>query len=297
MSEQQNDDSHTLLSRELLLSRLLEQVWNVLLVVSIAGGLLSILRFSYTGWLPVYNVHLFVILFFSGCWVFRRRLSFNVRVGIILFLFYLVGISGLFSFGLIGAGIWWLILCTLIANMFFSVRTGIIHAGISLAIIVAAGIAFTGGFLPIPFDANEYIREPSTWFTLLVGCVGLSMLIIAAVTTYQRAILGLLQEVEYSKRQKMTLLEKQQQALDEIKALQSIIPICSNCRKVRDDEGFWENVEAYMHRRADIHFSHGMCPDCGQMLYGGVWNEAMGTDASKNQDEPADMPPRNLKDK
>jgi hypothetical protein len=44
---------------------------------------------------------------------------------------------------------------------------------------------------------------------------------------------------------------------------------------VRDDEGFWEEVEAYLHKRADIHFSHGMCPDCGQKLYGGVWNEVV----------------------
>ena len=286
MTGQEQDDNHALLSRELLLSRLLEQIWNVVLAVSLLGGLLSIQRFRFTGWLPIYNVHLFVILFFSVCWIYRRQLSFHIRVGILLFLFYLVGISGLFSFGLISAGIWWLILCTLIANMFYSLRTGIIHVGICLAIIVVAAVTITSGYIVVPFDANEYITRPSTWITLLVGCVALSILIISAVVTYQRAILGLLQEVEHSKKQKIKLLKKQQQALDEIKALQSIIPICSNCRKVRDDEGFWENVEAYMHRRADIHFSHGLCPDCGQMLYGGVWNEAMDKTEFKDATKP-----------
>lgn len=279
MDKSGNDDHHALLSREILLSRLLEQIWHVVLAVSLIGGLASIQRFRYTGWLPVYSVHLFVILFYSTCWAFRKKLSFNVRVGIILFLFYLVGISGLFSFGLIGAGIWWLILCAFIANMFYSQRTGLIHVAACLCIILVAAMAVTSGVVVVPFDANRYIVQPSTWITLLVGCVGLSLLIIAAVTTYQNAILGLLQEVERSKQAKTQLLEKQQQALDEIKALQSIIPICSNCRKVRDDDGFWENVEAYMHRRADIRFSHGMCPDCGQRLYGGVWNEVRDADS------------------
>ena len=280
-----NDDAidhQILLSRELLLSRLLDQIWNVILAVALAGGLVSIQRFRYTGWLPLYNVHLFIMLFFATCFAFRRRLSFNARVGILLFLFYLVGISGLFSFGLIGAGIWWLILCALIANMFYSQRTGLVHAGICLAIIILAGFAATTGLITIPFDANDYIAQPSTWITLLIGCVGLSMLIIAAIATYQRAILGLLQEVEQSKQQKMQLLDKQQLQLDEIRALQSIIPICSNCRKVRDDDGFWENVEAYMHKRVDIHFSHGMCPDCGERLYGGVWNDVAGHEEHDN---------------
>jgi hypothetical protein len=286
MIEQEQDDSHALLSRELLLSRLLEQIWHVLLAVSLIAGLFSIQRFRYTGWLPVYNLHLLIMVAYSFCWFYRRRFSFNTRVGIILLMFYLVGIGGLFSFGLIGAGIWWLILCTLIANMFYSLRTGMIHAGICLGIILVAAYTIINGYIVVPFDANNYITQPSTWLTLMVGCVALSMLIISAVVIYQRAILGLLQEVENSKKQKIKLLAKQQLALDEIKALQSIIPICSNCRKVRDDEGFWENVEAYMHRRADIHFSHGLCPDCGQMLYGGVWNEAAEDTTFKDATKP-----------
>ena len=75
------------------------------------------------------------------------------------------------------------------------------------------------------------------------------------------------------------MLAEQKKALDEITALRSIIPICSSCRKVRDDDGFWETVDTYMHKRTDIQFSHSICPDCGERLYGGVWNEAGSDDA------------------
>lgn len=57
-------------------------------------------------------------------------------------------------------------------------------------------------------------------------------------------------------------------ALSEIKTLQGIIPICSNCRKIRDDEGFWHLVEKYLQEHTDAEFSHGICPECMDKIYG-----------------------------
>lgn len=54
----------------------------------------------------------------------------------------------------------------------------------------------------------------------------------------------------------------------EISELQGIIPICSSCKKVRDDEGFWQLVEQYVETRSDATFSHSLCPNCADKLYG-----------------------------
>jgi len=59
-------------------------------------------------------------------------------------------------------------------------------------------------------------------------------------------------------------------ARNEIKALQGIIPICSHCKKIRDDEGFWSQVESYISKRTDTHFSHSVCPDCSEKYYGDI---------------------------
>lgn len=56
-------------------------------------------------------------------------------------------------------------------------------------------------------------------------------------------------------------------ALAEVKTLSGLLPICANCKKIRDDKGYWTQVEAYFKRRADISFSHGICPDCLRTLY------------------------------
>ncbi|MDA3886715.1 MAG: PAS domain-containing protein [Candidatus Delongbacteria bacterium] len=54
---------------------------------------------------------------------------------------------------------------------------------------------------------------------------------------------------------------------NEIETLHGIIPICSSCKKVRDDEGYWEQVEEYLSTRSDARFSHSICPDCLKELY------------------------------
>ncbi len=59
-----------------------------------------------------------------------------------------------------------------------------------------------------------------------------------------------------------------QNALSEIKKLQGIIPICSKCKKIRDDKGYWNQIESYIQRHSEAEFSHSMCPDCSDKLYG-----------------------------
>ena len=52
--------------------------------------------------------------------------------------------------------------------------------------------------------------------------------------------------------------------------LQGLLPICAGCKKIRDDEGSWVAVEAFVSARTDAAFTHGICPDCQQRLYPGI---------------------------
>jgi hypothetical protein len=56
-------------------------------------------------------------------------------------------------------------------------------------------------------------------------------------------------------------------ALHEIKTLRGIIPICTTCKKIRDDQGYWQQVESYVRARTDAEFTHSICPDCLKILY------------------------------
>jgi hypothetical protein len=53
----------------------------------------------------------------------------------------------------------------------------------------------------------------------------------------------------------------------QIKTLRGLLPICANCKKVRDDQGYWQDVDLYVRKHTEVDFSHGICPDCFRELY------------------------------
>jgi len=57
-------------------------------------------------------------------------------------------------------------------------------------------------------------------------------------------------------------------ALEHIKTLQGILPICMYCKKIRDSQGTWNRLEVYLSQHSDAEFSHGICPDCEKDLFG-----------------------------
>ncbi|OGW47697.1 MAG: hypothetical protein A2078_05805 [Nitrospirae bacterium GWC2_57_9] len=58
-----------------------------------------------------------------------------------------------------------------------------------------------------------------------------------------------------------------QDALDNVKTLRGMLPICASCKKVRNDDGYWSQIEVFIRDHSDADFSHGLCPDCATKLY------------------------------
>jgi hypothetical protein len=63
------------------------------------------------------------------------------------------------------------------------------------------------------------------------------------------------------------LILKLQKALTEVKQLSGLLPICASCKKIRDDKGYWGQIESYISDHSEAEFSHGICPDCMKKLY------------------------------
>ena len=68
------------------------------------------------------------------------------------------------------------------------------------------------------------------------------------------------------------LLAELRESLAQVKYLSGLIPICSSCKKIRNNKGVWESVEHYVAEHSDAKFSHGICPDCGSRLYGELYD-------------------------
>ncbi|MBO8130117.1 MAG: PAS domain S-box protein [Candidatus Marinimicrobia bacterium] len=83
--------------------------------------------------------------------------------------------------------------------------------------------------------------------------------------------IALKHKIEEYEREK--LLRKLRKALREVKELSGLLPICANCKKIRDDQGYWNDVEKYISENTDVDFTHSICPDCMKKLYSDIYKE------------------------
>lgn len=124
--------------------------------------------------------------------------------------------------------------------------------GATASLLVFSGVAIWGTAQGRgPF---VYASTAESLFSLqaFVGIISLTALALAAV----------LAERKSEERMKSMAIERFERAMSEIRTLQSLIPICAWCKKVRNDLGGWEQLELYVHRHFDASFTHGICPDC-----------------------------------
>ncbi len=70
-----------------------------------------------------------------------------------------------------------------------------------------------------------------------------------------------------AEQEKDELLDELRAALEKVQLLSGFLPICANCKKIRDDSGYWNQIESYVAKHSEAVFSHGICPTCAKKLY------------------------------
>jgi CheY-like chemotaxis protein len=68
-------------------------------------------------------------------------------------------------------------------------------------------------------------------------------------------------------KEREKLIEALEKSLEEIKRLSGLLPICANCKRIRDEQDNWHEIETYISNHSEADFSHGLCPDCAHALY------------------------------
>jgi hypothetical protein len=132
---------------------------------------------------------------------------------------------------------------------------GEIRGGISLTVPLSQ-------FATAGEDTRLIIAHLGLWL------VGLAGLLLAAASL--RRQLRARQQIETERER---LVSELQEALGNVRTLRGLIPICSSCKKIRNDAGDWTKLETYLRLHTDAEFSHGLCVDCLRNLYPDVSGE------------------------
>jgi hypothetical protein len=222
----------------------------------------------------------------------------NTWIGLVLFVFCIIGFIGMkmgsvktVSIGLIGT--------TYLIVTFALINIGTIRAPITMvyySLIIIGGLLFdllglvittiissvaigglilaqNAGLLSTP-DYSVTLLQWATFVGLFITNGGL---VIVVLHWTRQSLHRAETEIIERKRIEQALLENRQKleqanaelqtALTEVKTLSGLLPICTNCKKVRDDRGYWNRIESYISQHTDAIFTHGICPDCMKELY------------------------------
>lgn len=160
-------------------------------------------------------------------------------------------------------------------------------AALMLAILLADLAVPLGVAMGVPYVAAVLLTlwSPDKRFTVLVAVIS-SLLVVAAflvkppagelwkvlsnralalLAIWVTTVIALERKRIEDKREKA--VREREKALEEVKILRGFLPICASCKKIRDHQGYWTQMEAYIRDHSEAEFSHGICPECVTKLY------------------------------
>ena len=121
---------------------------------------------------------------------------------------------------------------------------------------------------------NESQTVAHTYKTLIINLAVCALIILIVIgltglviNAYQKVLRGQQEELLISHQQLEARNAALATALKDVKQLSGLLPICASCKKIRDDQGYWQQIEQYVQEHSDAYFSHGICPECQERLY------------------------------
>ena len=120
-------------------------------------------------------------------------------------------------------------------------------------------------WLSVRYEHGIRTTDILKWVLLVIL---IATVFLVVILLWNRRLQQEIAERKKAEEKRKATINELQEALDNIKILKGLVPICAHCKKIRDDEGYWNHLEAYIEEHSDAQFSHGLCEDCAHQLYG-----------------------------
>ena len=276
--ETNNPDTSSELSHEIQNTR--SGICNAFLItiaiIALPAVISSLYRITSIGWRDIMALHIVLAL---GIWIvtfYRNRINYSIRTAYVLMVLCIIALGGINQFGLLAGGTAFLVVAAPTATLLLGLKIGIITLISILSGAAIIGIYTVTGKLHYDFDIAAYAVAPASWATSFFSWSITSIGLVIAIHVFNNRLIKALEQsrlyaaalnenkltLEKSIEQRQRTNLELKKALDEIRTLKGIIPICSYCHRIRDDDGAWEQMERYIMEHSHAQFSHGICPEC-----------------------------------
>lgn len=199
----------------------------------------------------------------SACYIHRARAYFTSFHRLCL-MSQLIAALGLIGIGMVKGlpfihNAFHLFMVTLIYYQF-------LHNRFSYTLI-ASGF-FTMAYCAVSASLYSLVPVDMIRFLLYLGLAnGLGVPMLRSLNQNHRTAYIEQLKAQHANQKLGATVDQLRQAQKAVKKLEGLLPICSNCKQIRDDNGYWNQIESYLHQHSRLKFSHSICPDCAEALY------------------------------
>ncbi len=249
--------------RDGLINRLL-QVVAVASVVTIG---FAFCRSAEVGWSRRDIGQALVVVAIVLLAVLRRRIASGRKATLLVALLTIGSLPGIVTLGMLAGTIVLFPTTAAVLATFGSRRLGWLYVALVVLFVGLVGAGYSTGFLGRRLVPDDYLGSGFHW-SVYTACMALACTISSLTVLFYREAMGQLFDRVAQQRDELASRNAELvKAMHEVKRLSGLLPICSSCKKVRDDKGYWRQIESYVAEHSEADFTHGICPDCMKALY------------------------------
>ena len=263
MNVNSTDFDHDVLHRDILINKVLIAT----AVASSVAALIAEFRAFDIGWTLRDGVQLSVVGSLILLAFIRKRIATHYKSVILVLIATIGGIPGTYTLGLLGGTILMFPLAAVIVSVFYSFRLCLIYVILTLCYCCFLAVEFCSDPTHMVYSADQLLANYMHWAVYIVCMVLFFTVMLVSIHNYRKAMKSMIDKISRQHDELKKINEELCSAKENVKILSGFLPICASCKKIRDDKGYWNQIESYIKEHSEADFSHSICPDCMKSLY------------------------------
>jgi hypothetical protein len=252
-------------------NKLRNELINKILVVSMYVGALTVAGAQYRA-LSIGFTHrdllqLSVLVFTIIIVLFRHKLQAKQKAWFLIAAYSFGGFSGFFTLGMLGGSVFVLPAAVVVISVFYSMRVTALYIGLYLLLGIVIAFRFCSGIARLEISADYFMTSWAHWNAYIICIAFIFSVTLVTVHYYRKSVESLMGIIKNQRDELVRTNEDLVNTSKKIKILSGLLPICSNCKKIRDDHDNWHRLETYIKKNSEADFTHGLCPACIKTLY------------------------------
>jgi hypothetical protein len=249
-------------SKDHLRDALINRILLVSAIFAVIALVSAMIRAFNIGWYYHDMFQLVILCSIVILTLFRQKLIGQYKTLFLIVLLSIAGFSGVYTLGMLGGTVFLFPLVVVIIAIFYSMRTTIIYILIFLLLFGLVAVKFCSILGKETFYANFLMSNYLHWIVYILFMVFFFAVACVSIHTYRRTMKELLHKINCQHDDLIQTNQKLLSATKNIKKLSGLLPICSYCKKIRNDKGYWEQLEIYIAEHSEADFSHSICDGC-----------------------------------